>query len=224
MTPFPNKPRHGHAKRGARTPTYQSWKAMRSRCRNSNLREWHRYGGRGIAVCARWEVYENFLEDMGERPDGTSLERLNVDGHYEPTNCAWATRDQQFNNQGRSVKITIRGETKTLGQWSKIYGIGRSTVSARIRDGMTPEAALSNPVLCPGECHKSRTHCKHGHEFTTENTRIWKNARICRTCANEAAQRWVREYPEKAKASRRAHASRRKAQSAQFPPGHIPTD
>lgn len=93
--------RHGMT----RTPTYTSWQAMRTRCENPRRIGFANYGGRGIAICERWHSFENFLADMGERPIGASLDRLNNDGNYEPGNCRWATRCEQNRNR-RSVRMT----------------------------------------------------------------------------------------------------------------------
>lgn len=81
------------------TPTYHAWVAMRQRCSNPNLNRAERYVGRGIKVCDRWSSFENFLADMGVRPDGLSLEREDNDGDYEPGNCKWATRSEQMRNR-----------------------------------------------------------------------------------------------------------------------------
>lgn len=96
---------HGHAKRGYKSPTYYSWSAMWTRCINPNVKSYKDYGGRGIQVCERWKEFENFLADMGDRPYGRTLDRINVNGNYEPGNCRWATRKEQAMNTQRASKL-----------------------------------------------------------------------------------------------------------------------
>ncbi len=88
--------KHGHRyKNGKQSLTYQSWRHMKTRCQNPNCPDYKNYGGRGITVCERWMDFANFLEDMGERPENTTLDRINNDGNYEPGNCRWTTPREQ---------------------------------------------------------------------------------------------------------------------------------
>jgi hypothetical protein len=90
---------HGCSIRGNITIEYRTWLNMRNRCNNPRAEKWADYGGRGIKVCARWSDFRNFLADMGKRPEGTSLDRVNNDGNYAPDNCRWATPIEQANNK-----------------------------------------------------------------------------------------------------------------------------
>lgn len=125
------------------TSTYNTWKQMRQRCTNPANTSWANYGGRGITVCGRWEEsFEAFLSDMGERPDGKSLERLDNDGPYSPENCKWATTAEQSINKRTTVLVTANGVTQSLLTWCEDLGLRYNTVYMRLRRGWSHEKAL----------------------------------------------------------------------------------
>lgn len=96
---------HGHAGK-SRSYTYNTWRAMRARCLEINHAKYPQYGGKGIKICERWEKFSNFLEDMGERPLGKTLDRLDGNGNYEPSNCRWATPTEQNANRLKEPPIS----------------------------------------------------------------------------------------------------------------------
>jgi len=122
--------------------TYGVWQAMRARCKNKNRLDYHRYGGRGITVCKRWDSFQNFVADMGEVPEGKTLDRINNDGNYEPDNCQWATRKEQVYNSTKVKMISINNVAKPLSEWLEYYSLSKSTYYVRLKTGMTPEEAL----------------------------------------------------------------------------------
>lgn len=135
--------RHGHASGGKRSRVYMVWDAMKRRCDTPTHREWHRYGGRGIAVCQRWLVFENFLSDMGEPPEGLSLDRIDNDGPYSPENCRWATKARQQRNRRNVPTVTFNGETKTVPDWAEDLGIALHVLKRRFARGWTADRALT---------------------------------------------------------------------------------
>lgn len=114
------------------TPTYQSWQAMRQRCGNPNHTHYANYGGRGISFCPRWNIYALFLKDMGERPDGASLDRIDNSLGYSKTNCQWSTRTTQNRNNAQNRTITFAGHTKCLGEWCELLNLNYARVYARL--------------------------------------------------------------------------------------------
>lgn len=121
---------HGHCPASGPTPMYQSWAMMISRCTNPNVKRYVDYGARGIRVCDRWMSFANFLEDMGNRPEGKTLDRINNDGNYEPGNCRWATRDQQARNT-RQSKLTALDVVLLRQMWIRSgYGMKAGVAAA----------------------------------------------------------------------------------------------
>ena len=137
----------------SKTPTWKCWSSMRERCRNPKNKAFERYGARGITVCERWEIFENFLDDMGQRPSlKHSIDRIDNERGYEPGNCRWATAKEQSANRSNTVSLTYQGVTKTLVEWSEIIGIDRNTLFERIRRGYTDEQVLETSLnLQPGQ-------------------------------------------------------------------------
>lgn len=105
------------------TPTYICWTNMIDRCNDPTNKRYDSYGGRGIKVCTSWLKFENFLEDMGTRPKGLTLERIDVNGNYEPANCKWATQKEQANNWRKSIRTEYQGQTYTASQLSEILDV-----------------------------------------------------------------------------------------------------
>jgi hypothetical protein len=132
------------------TVEHKAWVEMRQRCQNLNHRKYYRYGARGIKVCKRWdERFEAFYKDMGTKPErkNFSLERVDLDGDYEPANCVWASAKVQANNRSTNHPITYNGRTQNLCEWAKELGINHQTLSQRIHVyGWSTDKALSTPV------------------------------------------------------------------------------
>lgn len=129
------------------SPEYQSWRAMRERCGNEKHEAYHRYAGRGIAVCDRWlNDFAAFMEDMGKRPSGTSLDRIDNDLGYFKENCRWATRKQQGRNTRSNHLIAHDGCVMTLVEWAEKTKLSRVVIARRIRAGWDVEKALTTEV------------------------------------------------------------------------------
>lgn len=134
-----------HGQRNA--PEYAVWRTMLARCNNPKHKSFHDYGGRGIKVCERWMTAANFFADMGQRPSARhTIERINNSGNYEPSNCRWATMAEQCKNRRNSVVVTAAGQALSLSEWAQKTGIGLSTIKERLRNGWSPDRAVSEPV------------------------------------------------------------------------------
>lgn len=137
---------HGATRHGVITREYRTWKAMFTRCRNPHSPHFARYGGRGIEICERWRDYAAFLADIGPCPPGYTLERINNDGNYEPSNVRWATQSEQMRNTSRTRFLTHRGVTLCLSDWATRIGTSYLCLYKRLMMGWSVERALTTPV------------------------------------------------------------------------------
>lgn len=136
---------HGSTRNYNKSSEYNAWVVMRDRCHNPNNKNYHNYGGRGIKVCERWDDFSNFINDLGEKPSKKhSLDRIVNDGGYEPSNCRWATLEQQANNKRSTVMIKFRGEIKSMAQWEKELGLKKGILAANKHNGVSIEKYLND--------------------------------------------------------------------------------
>lgn len=141
--------RHGHKRGGVMSPTYKTWRLMRDRCNRPKNKDWPRYGGRGITVCVRWDRFENFLADMGERPEGTfTIDRIDHRAGYSPENCRWVPHWMQAaENNSRLRPVMIDGVSyPSIAAACRAFGISRTTVNMRLADGHDLIEAITTPV------------------------------------------------------------------------------
>ena len=135
--------RHGHDRVGARSGTLRSYSQAKNRCLNPNSPKYSDYGGRGITMCDEWcKSFPDFLRDMGEKPDGTSLERINNDGNYEPGNCRWATPKEQSRNKRNNVWLEYQGRVVILKDCADLMGIDPSLLRYRLSHGLADDARI----------------------------------------------------------------------------------
>jgi hypothetical protein len=177
--------RKKHGMKG--TPTYSSWISARKRCRNPKSPDYYLYGGRGIKFCSRWDDFENFLNDMGLRPSmAYSLDRIDVNGDYEPGNCRWATQREQGNNTRCNRLLEFNGKSQSLAQWAREIGISRDTLGKRLESGWSVEKALTTPLKA------ERTHCDRGHPYPSSSN----TPRKCYTCQSDGNRKRKQEQGE----------------------------
>ncbi len=127
------------------TPTYQSWEGMKWRCLNPKAKCYHNYGGRGIGICKKWLKFEGFYEDMGEKPAGLSLDRIDNERGYSKSNCRWATRIQQNRNMRTVQFVTFKGERRPITEWAEMLGFQINTLKFRLKRGWSVERAMTEP-------------------------------------------------------------------------------
>jgi hypothetical protein len=131
-------PKHGHTgwKGRKESPEYVVWCKMRQRCLNPNATGFDRYGGAGVTICKRWDDFQSFLADIGQRPSlRHSLDRINPRGNYEPENCRWATTAEQALNRRDSVRVVIAGREVSLREAAALTGIKYQTLYWRLAQG-----------------------------------------------------------------------------------------
>jgi len=150
------------------TPTWNSWAAMRARCLSPSAGNFKRYGAKGITICKRWNSFENFLADIGERPTGLSLERKNSKKPYSPSNCRWASAKEQAVNRSSTVMLTHLGKSMCLSDWAKQLTIQPYALKLRInRWGL--EKALTTPPRAnrrrKNQMMAQYKHVKYGYEL-----------------------------------------------------------
>ena len=133
---------HGMSK----TREYTSWAGMKDRCLNRNRKYYKDYGGRGITICKRWMRFENFYADMGNRPAGTTLDRIDNNKGYYKENCRWATMKEQGNNKRDNHLLTFDGKTQNISQWADSIRIKHTALRTRIWRGWGIERALTRKI------------------------------------------------------------------------------
>ncbi len=138
---------HGYSRAtGAKKATYKIWTSMLQRCNNPKSQKFHRYGARGISVCCDWHQFENFIFDMGERPEGFSIDRIDNDGNYCKDNCRWASDSDQSHNRENNRMLTHNGETMCVSEWARHIGIPVQSLWNRLRCGWDDARALTTPL------------------------------------------------------------------------------
>lgn len=136
-----------HGQKGTRL--YRIWSGMKTRCLNKNDKAFSMYGGRGIGICDEWIDFDGFQEwaNSNGYDENLTIERKDVDEGYYPSNCEWIPLSEQAQNRTNTLRLTFKGQTKTLKEWSRITGIEYPTLHARIERGWSVEKTLSNPSL-----------------------------------------------------------------------------
>lgn len=131
---------------GGKSKDYYLWLGMIDRCRNKNKKHYHRYGGRGIVVCGEWMDFGKFMSDMGPRPDGYSIERIDNNGDYTPENCRWASKKDQANNRSNNRILKYKGRSLTVSQWADEIGLSKMVLYQRLYRKWSIKRTLTHGV------------------------------------------------------------------------------
>ena len=137
--------KHGNAQRKNHSTTYKAWANMRKRCNTPSCVQYKYYGGKGITVCFEWDVFERFLLDMGERPVGMTLDRIDSSKGYSKENCRWADHTTQVRNRSNTRFIQALGKKLTISEWSEITGLTYYTIFLRLKKGLSEHDAVTLP-------------------------------------------------------------------------------
>lgn len=179
-----------------RNNLYGVWQSMKQRCYNPKNPAYARYGGRGIALSNDWlSSFHIFASDMGPRPEGMTIERIDNDKGYCKENCRWASRKEQMLNRCNTLFVTVDGVSHRAHDLARLAGMKTDSIIERSHHNLDMASlidkkrrvflyGLSLGGKANGARNKAKTHCKHGHPFSPDNTRITKsgNGRICKAC------------------------------------------
>lgn len=178
-------------------PSYGIWSGIIARCLNPSTPCYSRYGGRGISICEQWRDFWVFAADMGPRPPGMSIERIDNDGNYEPENCRWATQAEQTRNYARNIRVVVDGERLCLKDACAKLGYSYGGIVLRVSRGEDPQSAISRPTI-PNRRDidglSLREHARRlGMPFTTLHHRLQKGWSVERALSTPVGGRLTRE-------------------------------
>ncbi len=175
---------------------YKTWEAMRRRCMKPKDKNFHSYGGRGITVCERWQKFEHFFTDMGEKPTPKhSIDRIDNEGPYSPDNCRWATQQEQCQNRRGNLYLTYEDRRQTITEWARESGLKIGTLFWRIHRGWSIERSLKTPIGKVLRRSKREEHCVIcGIAFPLTATEAYSRKKTCsRSCLGQLISRNAKE-------------------------------
>lgn len=172
--------KHGQSRAGHASGAYKSWRAMMGRCLNPKHTAYPSYGGRGITVCDRWLIFTNFYSDVGDRPEGSTLDRIDNDKGYNPDNCRWLSKAEQQRNRRDNVYYEMDGKRRCLTEWCEIYNIPFFRVSCRLGFGWTLREALTAPPSKTAR-RSTRERDMANARHPRANVKKWSRGQVHRT-------------------------------------------